>query len=135
MSEVDCAHMMVKLQYFDEWQSRRTKIAEFYNDCLHPYADCPKPNPDVVHAWHKYVIKVADQTKLQDYLKSYGIETKIHYPTTLPEMIAFRNVVPDAVNFPIARILSHTSLSLPIYPEMTDSEVENVVKTVQAYYG
>lgn len=132
MSESDCAQMVVKLKYFDEWQARRAKIAQFYSECLYVYADCPKANKDVVHAWHKYSIQTIDQFPLRAYLKEKGIETKIHYDTALPSYSAiFMNT--DGL-FPNADKLARLSVSLPIYPELTDAEVEYVVKSIQEYY-
>lgn len=131
MSEADCAQMLVKLKHFDKWQERRHKIAQFYTDCLHVYADFPAPNEGVVHAWHKYVIKTVDQYELRSYLNANGIETKIHYDTPLPSMVSFMNV---SGLFPQADLLAQHSVSLPIYPEMTDLEVEHVVKTLQKFY-
>lgn len=125
MSEVDCAQMLVKLNHFDAWQERRAKIANFYTECLHGvFAECPVANPDVVHAWHKYVIQLVDRDALKAYLDDAGIETKIHYPYVLPKL----RTCPNAAR------LSDCSLSLPIYPEMTDSEVETVVAHIQKFF-
>jgi dTDP-4-amino-4,6-dideoxygalactose transaminase len=68
MSEVDCAQMNVKLKYFDEWQRRRTEIAEYYTQELCQYVDVPNTTKGAVHAWHKYVIKVASRHNLKQYL-------------------------------------------------------------------
>lgn len=122
MSESDCAQMIVKLRYFDKWQARRRKIAEFYNSCLHPYVDCPSPNPDVLHAWHKYVFKTADQFELRSYLHRCEIDTKVHYSTPLSS------------NSTTASRLSVESVSLPIFPELTDAEVCYIVDSIQKFY-
>jgi dTDP-4-amino-4,6-dideoxygalactose transaminase len=53
MSEADCAQMLVKLQYFDAWQERRTRIAEYYSTELLKFVDVPAATPGAVHAWHK----------------------------------------------------------------------------------
>jgi dTDP-4-amino-4,6-dideoxygalactose transaminase len=132
MSEVDCAQMIVKLKYFDAWQDRRTKIATFYNECLSEYVTCPTVTPDSVHAWHKYVINTFERDNIATYLKSKNIETKIHYRDTLNSHGIFRTL--DLTNLPTAVKLSHTSLSLPIYPELLDEEVEYVVDMVQKFY-
>lgn len=125
MNEVDCAQMLVKLRYFTAWQERRANIAKFYTECLDGvFADCPKANPDVVHAWHKYVIQLADRDALQEYLTGVGIETKVHYSYGLPRTGIYPN----------ASELTRCSLSLPIYPEMSDAEVETVVGHIQNFF-
>lgn len=131
MSESDCAQMGVKLKYFDEWQARRSKIAEFYNDCLSLYVVTPEVTPECTHAWHKYVIKTVDRATMSADLRHNGIETKVHYNQIMPDIDAFRLGV---ANWPVAEELTRTSLSLPIYPEMTDAEVEHVVDTIQKFY-
>jgi dTDP-4-amino-4,6-dideoxygalactose transaminase len=124
MSETDCAQMLIKLRYFDQWQERRAKIAQFYTDCLDGvFAECPKSNPDVVHAWHKYVILLADRDALKDYLDEKGIETK-----------TFSYILQNTAVYPGASHLNQCSLGLPIYPEMSDAEVETVVGHIQKFF-
>jgi len=119
MSESSAAQLLVKLQYFDSWQKRRTDIAAYYTDRLDgTKIRLPTHSPDVIHAWHKYVIRCTPATnyELQKKLSDYNIETKIHYRYTL-----------GAVTVPESRT---SVLSLPIYPELTDVEVERVAATI-----
>lgn len=136
MSEVDCAHMLVKLNYFDAWQARRTEIADFYTEHLSAYVDPILPNDNVIHAWHKYVIRVHSRHNLQTYLSKQGIETKIHYEKALHEYdlaYDYNNYNYEAFRNAVAH--SKEALSLPIYPEMTDAEVETVAETIVEYYA
>jgi dTDP-4-amino-4,6-dideoxygalactose transaminase len=141
MSESDCAQMLVKLKYFDQWQQRRTKIAEYYNSEFAELDEkanwvviTPKTTENVVHAWHKYVISTTDRYGLMLYLKSHGIETKVHYETTLNEQPVGLNYVDYAREiYRNGRSLSLDCLSLPIYPELTDTEVERIVESVKAW--
>lgn len=136
MSEVDCAQLLVKLKYFDEWQRRRTEIADFYTEHLLSYVDPILPNEDVNHAWHKYVIRLNDRHNLMNYLEKHDIQTKIHYETPLFEhelAYDYYNYARDV--FRLGTTHSRESLSLPIYPEMTDAEVETVAETIVEYYA
>ena len=130
MSEADCAQMLVKLRHFDAWQERRAKIAQFYTDCLHPYVECPTVNQDVVHAWHKYVINTVDQFQIVNCLTNNQIESKVHYSRILPSLPMFSR---DG-DWPMASELTGTSVGLPIYPELLDSEVMRIVETIQKVY-
>ena len=85
MSEVDCGHMLVKLNYFDSWQRRRSEIAEYYTKELDGIVQTPKVRTDTQHAWHKYVIHFYSRNNLKDHLEKLGIETKIHYNQPLFE--------------------------------------------------
>ena len=134
MSESDCAQMLVKLQYFDEWQERRNAIATYYTQQLSPYVDVLGPQPDVTHAWHKYVLRVHSQrSKLKHHLELKGIETKIHYPQPLDTLGVGAMYAHEGVGQNSA-MLSKESLSLPIYPELRDSEVEYIAEAVKEFY-
>lgn len=131
MSESDCASMLVKLKYFDGWQKRRREIAEFYNEYLSGYAYPVKPNEYVDHAWHKYVMIVSSPSLRRDlfqHLKANGVEAKIHYENTLPSYYT------EYIHLPVASIYTSTCISLPIYPELTDEEVEYIVNCVIDFF-
>ena len=144
MSESDCAQMIVKLKYFDEWQARRKEIADFYTDNLKNYVRVTKVEVEVDHAWHKFPIWLNDGVYKDDYvqlpqrhlvksqLDSLGIETKIHYQTPLPELACnpHASFLYSQGQFPNSDAHCKTELSLPIYPELTDSEVEYIVENV-----
>lgn len=144
MSEADCAAMLVKLKYFDQWQKRRTEIANFYTDNLKSYVRVTKVADDVDHAWHKYPIWLDDRehdedsvvvparSQIQRMLDAVGIQTRVHYPVPLNELDC--NLSSPYFTRPYmfnnGNIHSRTELSLPIYPELTDSEVEFIVESV-----
>lgn len=132
MSESDSAQMLVKLKYFNQWQKRRTQIAEYYTDQLEGIVTIPDVTEGVEHAWHKFVIHVPERGRLKIRLDDAGIETKIHYSKPLHlEPVSFiygvdfnMGILDGAENF------CRTTLSLPIYPELMDAEVEHIVDSV-----
>lgn len=136
MSESDCAQMLVKLQYFDAWQSRRSAIADYYIEQLHPYVDILLPNKDVDHAWHKFVLRVESRNRFKHHLAMSGIETKIHYERMLPDLDVCRSIKVGGMSadFLSAEFFCKETISLPIYPELTDSEVERIVQAVKEFY-
>jgi dTDP-4-amino-4,6-dideoxygalactose transaminase len=127
MSEVDAAVMLVKLEHFDAWQERRTAIANYYSAFLHEDIITPDQTltEGVVPNWHKYVIVSNRRDTIAQALEDAAIETKIHYKMHADSMI----VVPSTDHIG-ARTLSNNVLSLPIYPELTDVEVERIVEEV-----
>jgi dTDP-4-amino-4,6-dideoxygalactose transaminase len=134
MSEADCAQMLVKLEYFNAWQSRRRQIAEYYNNELANYVDTPKTTEGTVHAWHKYVIKLNDRNGLKHHLAIKGIETKIHYESPLYEHpVGYPYINYAAELYREASAFCQECLSLPIYPELTDSEVESIVESITKF--
>jgi dTDP-4-amino-4,6-dideoxygalactose transaminase len=132
MSEVDCAQMMVKTRYIDAWQLRRKTIAAHWlrrlaDDarvrCLIDYTNFGK------HSFHKFVIDVDDRDLLQQKLAERGIETKIHYRDPLHELPAYQHLQGPSILSP-ASSLARRCLTLPLYPELTDPEVEYIIDSV-----
>ena len=135
MSEVDCAQMMVKSRYLDSWQQRRKQIAEYW---MKRFSEAgvrtliDKKNFNT-HCYHKFVLEVDNRDQLQEYLKSRRIETRVHYARPLHEIGVFRQYPgPDILCR--ASALSRRVLSLPIYPELTDLEVEYIIDQVLSFY-
>jgi dTDP-4-amino-4,6-dideoxygalactose transaminase len=135
MSEADCAQMLVKLKYFDQWQARRKQIADYYSQELDGWVSIPPVDMNVEHAWSKYVIHSNSRSTLHIELGFVGVETRINYPTPLhlhPVSYQFdfgrydqTDILEGAENF------SRTCLSLPIYPELEDYEVEYIVDAIK----
>lgn len=131
MSEVDCAQMMVKTAHLDKWQARREKIALRYIDAFRnaPFRCLIDESNVSTHCFHKFVIDTSNRDQLQVDLQSAGIETRVHYKHPLHELDAYQQYAgPSIVS--AASALSRRALSLPIYPELTDSEVEYVIDQV-----
>ena len=84
------------------------------------------------HCYHKFVIEVDDRNTLQQKLRADGITTKIHYDRPLHEEPRYINTPgPDMLS--AASSLARRCLSLPIYPELTDSEVEHIAERVLSH--
>ena len=138
MSEQDCAQILVRTKYINEWQHRRREIAKHWCRELAPLEyrtpglRCLSQGVEH-HAHQKFVIYTEDRVALGAYLLGNGIECKIHYPYTLGELPVAKNFrKPDMISTSVA--LSRGVLSLPIYPELTDAEVEYIGKKILAYY-
>ena len=131
MSEVDCAQMMVKTDYIDEWQERRQKIALYWMSRLKGSGirSLIDTNNFQNHAFHKFVIEIDDRDVVKRTLESKKIETKIHYERPLHELSAYSGCVgPNILN--VASSMCRRVLSLPLYPELTDLEVEYIIDSV-----
>lgn len=134
MSELDCAHLLVRAKYIDEWQERRKQIRFYYLD---RFKDLPIRclSRDVErHADQKFVIYLSNRNELHNYLLEHGIESKIHYPYTLSELPVASDVIVKADLLSTSVMLSRGVLSLPIHPELSDSEIEAVADTVYKFF-
>jgi dTDP-4-amino-4,6-dideoxygalactose transaminase len=131
MSEIDCAQMMVKTRHIDAWQLRRREIVKYWMDRLRGTAarTLIDNNNYGTHAYHKFVIEVSNRDIVQRNLDLRKIETRIHYREPLHELPAYAEFPgPDMLS--AASSLSRRVLSLPLYPELTDLEVEYIVDQV-----
>lgn len=134
MSEQDCAQLLVRAKYLDKWQMRRTQIAEFYRDRFKNLPITILNDKSKPHANQKFVIvDYKTRNNLHNHLNSLGIESKIHYEKTLGDLgISINLKKPDMLSKSV--MLSRSVLSLPIYPELSDAEVESISDTVNGYY-
>jgi dTDP-4-amino-4,6-dideoxygalactose transaminase len=137
MSESDCAQMLVKLKYFDQWQTRRKEIAEYYTEELDGLVGIPPIDMNVEPAWSKYVIHHHSRSSLYTDLLNMGVETRINYELPLHQEAISFGILPfdDTGILEGAENFSRTCLSLPIYPELEDYEVEYVVDAIKQNIG
>ena len=134
MSELDCAHLSVRANYIDKWQWRRKEIRHYYLDEFkHINVRCLSRD-HLVHADQKFVIYTDKRNELQQYLTDAGIETKIHYSQALSELPLARHIYSKPDMLSVSVNLTRGLLSLPIYPELTDSEVEFVAGKVKEFF-
>lgn len=131
MSESDCAQMLVKLKHFGAWQVRRSQIASYYTERLENIVHIPRVEPYVKHSWHKYAIHVPNREVFLNKMKFLGVETKVHYnkPLHVEHLSFVFNVENDTGILEGAEEFCKSTISLPIYPELTDTEVEYVVES------
>lgn len=137
MSEADCAQMLVKLKYFDQWQARRRQIADYYTEELDGYVKMPDVHMNVEHAWSKFVVHVPNRLAFVSYMDELGIATKVNYATPL-HLHSLAYAFDINYNMEIlegSEQFSKTCVSLPIYPELSDSEVESVVDAVKEFFS
>lgn len=135
MSELDCAHLLVKTNYIDGWQARRKDIRNYY---LSQFSNLPikcLSSGFQSHADQKFVIWYSDRGLLNAHLQNRGIETKIHYEYTLSELVEETEVQNKQNMLSTSTMLCHGVLSLPIYPELTDAEVEHIAESVKVFFA
>jgi dTDP-4-amino-4,6-dideoxygalactose transaminase len=131
MNEVDCAQMIVKTKYIDQWQKRRSEIARYWIDRFKGTGirTLIDDNNFHHHSFHKFVIDIDRRDIIRRNLDIHNVETRIHYSHPLHELPAYEHLDgPDILS--VASALSRRVLSLPIYPELSDLEVEYIIDSV-----
>ncbi|MCX5800975.1 MAG: DegT/DnrJ/EryC1/StrS family aminotransferase [Candidatus Eisenbacteria bacterium] len=133
---LQAAILGVKLRHLPEWTEKRRKNARLYGELLKG-ADVVTPVQirDVKAVYHLYVIRVngSRRKQLQEHLKSKGVATGIHYPIALPNLKAYAYLKHSETDFPEATKASHEVLSLPMYPELDDSQVQYVAASIKEF--
>lgn len=134
LDEIQAAFLRVKLKKLDEWNIERNRIASRYlSEIDNPWVKLPIPGSDRTHVWHIFAILTTKRDELQRHLEKQGIQTLIHYPVPihLQGAYSYMGIAPGA--FPNAEQIALTQLSLPLYPGMTDSEITEVVDSVNNF--
>lgn len=127
----------IKLDYLDELNSRRTEIAEFYNDSFMDIEEIhiPEVRPGVTSVWHQYAFRCADKDAMGDFLAGKGIGSAAFYPVPLHLQKAFDYLGYQKGDFPIAEKITKQTVCLPIFPELTQEELDYIVVGVKEFYG
>lgn len=133
---LQAAILNVKLRYLEKWTESRIKNAKLYNKYL---KDSPVITPTeidrVKSVYHLYVIRV-DENKckpLIDFLAKEGVSTGIHYPTPLPNLIAYNYLGYKDQSFPIAQRYSKEYISLPMYPELNEDQIRYITDLIKEF--
>jgi dTDP-3-amino-3,4,6-trideoxy-alpha-D-glucose transaminase len=125
LDEVQAAFLSVKLPHLDGWNKRRAQIAERYTDALAGTAVRPLALlPERRHVFHLYVVRSRERDALQERLKEARVGTLIHYPRPIHGHPPYSGL--PTVPLANSERLASEILSLPIYPELTDAEVDSV---------
>jgi dTDP-4-amino-4,6-dideoxygalactose transaminase len=134
LDNLQAAVLGVKLNHLDGWNARRRQVARWYDEKLKgvPGVVTPYCPPDVEAVYHLYVVQVPERDSVQRKLAADGIETGIHYPIPLHEQPAYASLGHKPEDFPVSHELGPRILSLPMFPEMTEAQVEAVVQSLAA---
>ncbi len=133
LDELQAAFLNVKLKKLDEWNKKRQNIAKSYLEAL---ADCDSIKLPAVPTWadpvwHLFVVQHAQRDALIANLKDAEIQCLIHYPIPPHLSQAYAEMKYQEGSFPIAEQISRHALSLPLWPHMTEKQVQKVIHTLQ----
>lgn len=130
MSSFEAGQINYFLTLRNNWQNRRHQIANIYISGLRDVVKTPLTRNATTHGWHKFVIRAFNRDSLKTHLNNNNIECGIHYSTLTPNEPLFNS----STAFKNAELLASESLSLPIYPELTNKEVDYIIETICTFY-
>jgi dTDP-4-amino-4,6-dideoxygalactose transaminase len=125
------AILRVKLRHLERWTDARRSRAALYRQRLRGSPiEPPVEREGCRHAYHVYTVRVTDRARWQTCLRERGIQTGIHYPIPVHLQPAHADLGYRRGDFPAAERAADEVLSLPMFPELTDAEVEEVAAAV-----
>ena len=144
LDELQAAILRIKLKYLDKWTNKRIELAKIYDKLftdngLSEFIIWPKvPNNGLKeHIYHQYVIELKDESKrdpLINFLKEVGIGTSIYYPLPLHLQKCFSYLGYKEGSMPVSEHLAKSTVAIPMFPELTENEVEYVVGKIKEYF-
>jgi len=136
LDEVQAAVLRVKLRYLDADNAARARRAQDYDQALRGIRlTTPKRRSDATHVYHLYVIRCSERDELQTWLKAGGVGVLIHYAVPIHLQPAYQRRLRGGDNLPETERAARQVLSLPMYPELSEMELQMVAKAVQSFFG
>ena len=135
LDELQAAILRIKLKYLDSDNQKRRDTAKFYYDNLSLLPiEFPKISMNVESVFHLFVINVANQKKLIDYLKKEGVMAGIHYPLPVHLHPAYKDRVVISKDMSVTEGIVKKIVSLPIYPELSHSDTKLIVNAMKKFF-
>jgi dTDP-4-amino-4,6-dideoxygalactose transaminase len=139
LDELQAAILNVKLKYLDEWSEARQRNATFYNKAfaaadLGRAVATPAKASGARHIYNQYVIRARDRDLLRQHLTASGVGSEIYYPVSLHRQKCFEYLGQRAGDFPESERACEEVLALPIFPELTETQLQYVVDSIAAFY-
>jgi dTDP-4-amino-4,6-dideoxygalactose transaminase len=139
IDEIQAAILSVKLKHLDAWTEGRQENASFYDAAfaktkLGEAVQTPRAVAGGRHIYNQYVIRVRERDRLRAHMATAGVGSEIYYPIPLHLQKCFEYLGYKAGDFPHSEAAAAETLALPIFPELTEMQLQYVVDTIAAFY-
>jgi len=135
MDEIQAAVLRLKLRHLSTWNEKRRAIAREYTARLQGLPiTLPAEVPGRLHVFHLYSIASDRRDELKAFLQEQGISTGLHYPVPLHLLTALKTLDYREGDFPVSEKLARQTLSLPLYPNMSAQDVQDVSDAVRHFF-
>lgn len=132
LDEIQAAILRIKLRHLDRWNDQRRHWASLYTELLGDSVVTPKELPGFEPVYYAYVIRTPARDEVKATLWEHGIESGIHYPVPLNLQPICQPFGFRSGQFPISERYAGEILSLPMFPELTEGEVERISAAVRS---
>jgi dTDP-4-amino-4,6-dideoxygalactose transaminase len=136
LDALQAAILQAKFPYVDSWNEKRREISMRYSEQLAPLGMAvPVEHEWAKHVYHLYIIRSAKRNELQAFLKQKGIASDVYYPLPPHLSVPCQKFGYAEGDFPHAELASRETLALPLYPELTISQQDEVIAAVKEFVG
>jgi dTDP-4-amino-4,6-dideoxygalactose transaminase len=134
LDEMQAAFLSCKLDYLDRWNLQRREVATAYLAGIrNPRVQLPAIGPERTHVWHLFVVRVPTRDAFIKHLADHGVSAQIHYPHLPQDQLAYKNQNFIAVGVPESEKIASTCVSLPIWPGMTQDQLNLVISAANGF--
>lgn len=136
LDSIQASILSVKLKYLDLWNDKRDKVASFYLSRLTENADfiLPYHEQNKKHVWHLFVIRCKNRARLIELLDEKQISSGVHYPNALPFTVPYGYKKHNPQDFINSTTIVREIISIPIYPEITEQQLNIICDQLLKYY-
>ena len=136
LDTLQAAVLLAKLPHLSRWSAKRREHAEYYSKALTgvPQVTPPVVDPANEHIFHQYTLRAERRDALQTHLKKEGIGHAVYYPIPLHRQPCFAYLGYKDGSLPQAEQASREAISLPIYPELTRTQLDRVIDAIRGFY-
>jgi dTDP-4-amino-4,6-dideoxygalactose transaminase len=139
IDELQAAVLNIKLTHLDAWSAARQRNAAIYDAAfaaagLGDKVVTPPATPGGRHIYNQYVIRVRDRDALRKHLADLQVGTEIYYPVPLHLQQCFAYVGHKVGDFPESEKAANETIALPIFPELTEAQLQFVVASIAGFY-
>lgn len=137
LDALQAAVLTAKLPHLEGWSAARRRHAAYYDAAFAdvPEVTTPFIDPANTSIYNQYTIRVGARDTLQAHLKARGIGSNVYYPLPLHLQPCFAYLGYEPGQCPEAERAAHEVLSLPVYPELTTAQLDEVVSAVRTFFG
>ena len=136
LDELQAAFLAAKLPHLERMNQERRRIADRYRSEIHnPQVTLPTVMEQNTHVWHIFAVRCAQRDALAAMLEANGVQTNRHYPIAIHRQECYRDLQLPRGALPIAEEISATQLSLPMFYGMTEEQIDQVIRSVNAFRG
>ncbi len=135
LDALQAAILNAKLPHLPRWTELRREHAEFYNKNLPGEIIRPVEAEGAKHVYYMYVIRTKKRDQLMNHLKEKGIGCGIHYPIPLHLQPAYKHLDLKKGYFPISEKLAKEIISIPVYPELTEEQLNYIVDSIHEFFS